>query len=297
MSKSLFMRLTIMGVLLAAGTAHAELRWSPKASSMNHGGMRVQLQLKGKSQVELQTGNHEGNNQRRGKTVFLQDNVGAKLWMITPMLENRPLELDDAHGKLTVPKTGMVSYHALVASRQEDGLHESSLRYVYLRGKPTGRSPAELMAHNKLPLEIVPDPMAREHARFESQSEQNFIVRFKGEPVSDAWVGLISSNGTELEGTTDSEGLVSFILPDDFKNIRAGRRNNKPADFMIRTGYVDGEMLYRTNFTAPYSANPSHWQSSSVGLFMLLFGFVSGIVVMRRAKPATTDKKKEGAVK
>jgi len=57
---------------------------------------------------------------------------------------------------------------------------------------------------------------------------------------------------------------------------------------------VDEERLYRTNFTAPYSVNPSHWKSNTVGLFMLIFGFVSGIVVMRRAKPATTDKKKGG---
>jgi len=152
-----------------------------------------------------------------------------------------------------------------------------------------------MMANNKLPLEIVPDPMAREHGRFYSQNENDVIVRFNGKPVSDAWVGFISSNGSELEATSDSEGRVTFTLPDDFKNVRTGRSNNKAADFMLRTGYVDEGVLYRTNFSAPYSVNPSHWQSSSVGLFMLLFGFVSGIVVMRRVKPATTDKKKGGA--
>ena len=295
MSRSLYLSLMAMGVFLAAGTAYAELRWSPKASSMNHGGHKVQLQLQGKGQVELQPGGHGGHSPRRGKTVYLQDNAGAKLWMITPTLENRTLELDDEHGKLKVPSTGMVSYHALVATRQEDNLHESSLRYVYLRGKPTGRSPAELMANNKLPLEIVPDPMAREHGRFYSQEEKSFIVRFNGKPVSDAWVGLVSSNGSTLEASTDAEGRVSFVLPDDFKNVRAGRSKNKPADFLLRTGYVDEGVLYRTNFSAPYSVNPSHWKFSSVGLFMLVFGFVSGIVVMRRSKPVTNDKKKGGA--
>ncbi len=284
-----------VGVFLLSGTSHAELRWSPKAASMNHGGMRVQLQLQGKGHTELQPGGHGGHNPRRGKTLYLQDNAGASLWMITPTLESRPLELDDEHGKLKVPSTGMVSYHALVATRQEEGLHESSLRYVYLRGKPTGRSPAEMMANNKLPLEIVPDPMAREHGRFHSQNEQEFIVRFKGKPLGDAWVGLISSNGSELEAITDAEGRVSFTLPDDFTNVRTGRSNNKPADFMLRTGYVDDGVLYRTNFSAPYSVNPSHWKSDTVGLFMLLFGFVSGIVVIRRAKPETSEKKKGGA--
>lgn len=295
MFRSLFLSLTAMGVFLCSGTAHAELRWSPKASSMNHGWMPVQLQLKGTGQVKLQTSGHGGHNPRRGKTVYLQDSTGAKLWMITPTLETRTLELEDERGKLKVPSTGMDNYHALVASREEGGLHESSLRYVSLRGKPSGRSPAEMMANNKLPLEIVPDPMAREHGRFLSQKENDFIIRFKGKPVSDVWVGLSTSNGSELEATSDAEGRVSFTLPDDFKNIQSGRRKNKPAELTLRTGYVDGEMLYRTNFTTPYSVNPSHWKSNSVGLFMLVFGFVSGIVVMRRSKSATTDKKKGGA--
>ncbi len=295
MSRSLFLSLMAMGVSLVGGNAHAELRWSPKASSMGHAGHMVQLQLQGTGQVELQPGGHGGHNPRRGKTVFLQDHAGAKLWMITPTLEERPLALDDEQGKLKIPATGMVSYHALLATRQEEGLHESSLRYVYLRGKPTGRSPAELMANNKLPLEIVPDPMAREHGRFYGQEEKSFIVRYKGKPLSNAWVGLVSSNGSNLEANTDAEGRVSFVLPDDFKNVRTGRSNNKPGDFLLRTGHVDEGVLYRTNFSAPYSVNPSHWQSSSVGLFMLVFGFASGIVVMRRAKPATDDKKNGGA--
>lgn len=287
--------LAVMGVLLLSATAHAELRWSAKASSMNHSGMHVQLQLQGKGQVELQPGGHASHNSRRGNTMYLQDSAGATLWMLTPTLERRTLELDDESGKLSVPSTGLVSYHALVASRQEGNLHESSLHYIYLRGKPTEHSPAELMANNKLPLEIVPDPMAREHGRFYSQNEHDFIVRFNGKPVSDAWVGLVSTNGTELEATSDAEGRVSFTLPDDFTNVRTGASNNRPAEFMLRTGYVAGEMLYRTNFTAPYSVNPSHWESKNVGLFMLLAGFVSGIVVMRRDKPASQEKNKGSA--
>jgi hypothetical protein len=295
MSKLNFISMTAMGVLLLSGSAYAELRWSTKAAAMNHSGMRVQLQLQGKGQVELQPGGHAGHTQSRGKSMFLQDSAGAKLWMITPTLESRPLELDDKSGKLSVPSTGMVSYHALVASRQEGGLHESSLHYIYLNGKPTDTSPAELMAYSKLPLEIVPDPMAREHGRFYSQNEHDFVVRFNAKPVSDAWVGLVSSNGSELEATSDAEGRVSFTLPDDFINVRTGASNNRPAEFMLRTGYVDGEMLYRTNFTAPYSVNPSHWESSRVGLFMLLAGFVSGIVVMRRGKPASKEENKRSA--
>jgi len=283
MSKFNLITFTAVGLLIMSGASQAEMRWSTKASAMKHG-PQVKMQHK------PEAGGH--SNMRRSKTLFLQDSADAKLWMVTPTIEERPLKLEDDSGKLKVPSTGMGSYHALVASRQEDTLHESALRYEYLRGKPTGRSPAELMANNKLPLEIVPDPMAREHWRFYSQNEHAFIVRFKGEPVSGAWVGLTSSNKSEMEATSDADGRVTFTLPDDFKNIRPGRSKNRPAEFLIRTGYVDGDMLYRTNFSAPYSVNPSHWKSDTVGLFMLLSGFAVGLVVMRRGKSATTNNKK-----
>jgi hypothetical protein len=283
MSKHLISILVATGLLLAGSPLHAELRWSAKEKAMDHGAM---------SGGQHQGGGHSGHNMRRGKTVYLQDSKGAKLWMITPKLESRVLELTDEKGKLEIPSTGMVSYHALVASRQEEGLHESSLRYEYLRGKPTGRSPAELMANEKLPLEIVPDPMAREHWRFYSQNDHAFVVRFQGEPKSGVWVGLASSNGSSLEATSDAEGRVVFTLPDDFSNVRTGRSNNRPAEFTVRAGLTNEGTLYRSNFTAPYSVNPSHWKSTNVGLFMLLAGFVTGIVVMRKGRPENNNKKK-----
>ena len=85
---------------------------------------------------------------------------------------------------------------------------------------------------------------------------------------------------------------MQFILPDDFSNVRTGRQNNRPAEFIVRTGLTHQGMLYRTNFTAPYSVNPSHWKSTNVGLFMLVAGFVAGIVVMRKGGSGNNDKKK-----
>jgi hypothetical protein len=293
MSKFFILTTTTLGLLLMSGITQAELRWSTKAASMAHGAQSaVQGKPAGMMQHKPQGSGANDHSRSREKILFLQDSAGARLWMIEPTLTSRPLELADNSGKLIVPSTGNDNYHALVATRQEERLHESALRYEYLRGKPSGHSPAELMANNKLPLEIVPDPMAREHGRFYSQNEHAFIVRFKGNPVSGAWVGLSSSNKTEMEATSDSEGRVVFTLPDDFQNVRTGRNNNRPAEFMIRTGYVaedsEGKMLYRTNFTAPYSVNPSHWQSNSVGLFMLLSGFAVGLVVMRRGKTTSS---------
>jgi len=75
---------------------------------------------------------------------------------------------------------------------------------------------------------------------------------------------------------------VSFILPDDFKEVKPGRRANKAQEFILRTVHITDNITYKTNFSAPYSVNPSHWQSNSGGILALSIGFISGIVIMRR---------------
>ena len=274
-----------LGLLLNFSVVHSELRWSAKEKAMDHGAMSGGGQHQG--------GGHGGHNMRRGKTVYLQDAEGATLNMITPTLETKELVLEEK-GLLKIPSTGNDNYHGLVAVREDGTLHESSLRYVYMRGKPSGHSPSELMANNKLPLEIVPDPLIRGHRRYMSNYEHDFIVRFKGAPLSNIWVGLSSSNGSSLEATTDAEGRVSFVLPDDFKRVVAGRRNNPPGEFIVRTGHTSDGTLYRTNFTYAYYADPSHWQSTNVGLFMLFAGFITGIVLMRKGNGVSQNNSKTG---
>jgi hypothetical protein len=276
-----------LGLLLNMDSAQSELRWSAKPASMNHAAMP----MSGAGRQQQPGGGHN-HNPRRGTSVYLQDAKGASLHMLTPTLELKELTVEDDQGQLKVPSTGMDNYHGLVAMRIEEGLHESALRYVYMRGKPSGRSPAELMANEKLLLEIVPDPLIRGHWRYMSNDEHAFIVRFNGKPLKDVWVGLATSNGSTLEATSDASGRVSFVLPDDFKRVVAGRRNNPPGEFIVRAGYSNDGTLYRTNFTHAYSTDPSHWQSTNVGVFMLIAGFVTGIVLMRKGSGTVTSNKK-----
>ncbi|QKQ25759.1 hypothetical protein [Candidatus Reidiella endopervernicosa] len=212
--------------------------------------------------------------------LYLDDSEAAELQMWSSTLQLS--ELEQLEGKVELTKTGIDNYHAVLATRSSQTLHESALRYRYMRGKPSGHSPSELTALTKTPLEIVPDPLPREHWRYTGNQTANFTITFNGEPLAGAWVGLTSSNGTTLESTSDAEGSVSFPVPDDFSRVMPGHSNNPKGEFIVRTGHVDNGRLYRTNLTADYRVDPGHWQSNGVALFMLGGGFAAGLLVTRR---------------
>ena len=261
--------LILSGILCISLLSHAELLWNPKPA------------------VKQQSGQHEqhaghGQSRNREKAFYLQDQKNVTVNYIDPSLKTLPLNSADNSNKFILPNSGMDNYHALVAERKGDALHESSLRYVYMCGKPSGYSPDNLISNHKLPLEIVPQPMIREHWRFYTNNRHTFQILFNEKPLLDTWVILETNNGSKFDSKTDAQGKVSFVLPDDFKDIKPGRRANKPQDFLLRTVHIADNITYKTNFSAPYSVNPSHWQSNTGGVLALSIGFISGLVIMRR---------------
>ncbi len=275
--------LVILGVLGISHFCAAELLWSPKPIE------------KQKSTQQEQHAGH-GQQGRREKAFYLQDQKNVTVNYIDPSLKVLPLSSADKSSKFILPDSGMDNYHALVAERKGEALHESSLRYVYMRGKPSGYSPDDLISNHKLPLEIVPQPMIREHWRYYTNNKHSFQVLFNEKPLIDTWVILQTTNGSKFDAKTDVEGKVSFILPDDFKDVKPGRRANKPQEFLLRTVHIADNITYKTNFSSKYSVNPSHWQSNSGGVLALSIGFISGLVIMRRHNKNNPQKKKKKPV-
>lgn len=284
--KSTSQLIVLLAVLSTSHLTRAELLWSPKPTEKQSSAQTID---------EHARHQHGQGGRTQEKTFYLADNQNASVKYINPALKTVLLNPQDQTNKYIVPKSGLDNYHALVAERSTDTLHESSLRYFSMRGKPSGTSPGNLIKQHKLPLEIVPQPMIREHWRFYTNNKQSFQILFDNKPVVNSWVVLKTSNGTTLDSKTDSNGNVNFMLPDDFKNIKAGRRANKPEEFMLRTTYTANNISYKTNFTAPYSVNPSHWKSNSGGLLALSIGFISGIVIMRRHNNNTKSTAKNKA--
>ncbi len=279
----------VLFILIGLGMSHlsyAELLWTPKP---------VKKEVKSAKPADVHAGHQQ--HRSREKAFYLQDNKNTNVRYITPALKVLTLIHQEQSDKYVLPDSGMDNYHALVAERKTDTSHESSLRYAYMRGKPSGHSPENLVTNYKLPLEIVPEPMIREHLRFYSSIKHSYKVLFEKKPLIDTWVILKTSNGSTIDSKTDSQGKVTFSLPEDFQNIKPGRRANKPAEFILRTVHIANNITYKTNFSAPYSVNPSHWKSNSGGILALSVGFISGIVVMRRHNKKTNKNMKKKKVK
>lgn len=203
----------------------------------------------------------------------------ARLWK--PDLSK--IGLQAQQGTYRVHPTGMDNYHALVAERRPAAnTLEAAIRFVYLRGKPSGNSPSLLTTAVKTPLDIVPAPLPREHRRYQANHDAVFVLRFKGQPLANAPVALTTANGSHLPLVTDRIGALRFTLPDDFPETKPGRENNRPAEFVLQAETERDGRTYRTSLSGQYHVDPVHWRSFELGMMVLGAGFVTGLVVNRR---------------
>jgi hypothetical protein len=231
---------------------------------------------------------HGHGHSQRGKQIHLSNAEGARIQFWKPDLETLPLEVK--HGAVAIPSTGVDNYHALVAIRDWGDLHESLIRYEYLRGKPSGESPSKLLNAEKSPFELVPAPLPREHQHYESGTKQGFIVRFQGKPLPNAQVNLETSNGSQATAASDAQGRITLRLPDDFPDVKPGEEDKRQASFTLSAETSNGETHYRTQLVADYRVNPGHWQSFELGLLFVGLGLISGGLIGRMGLPDSGKK-------
>ena len=276
MRRSLFYSLLLMMIFIS-GQLQAALSWTahiPESSKVK--------------KAEKKSGEHNHNARNKGKSFFLQDSIDAKAEIWLPTLEHRPLDVSET-GIVKVTGTGFDNYHLLYARRQLEGHDEMALRYQYMRGKPSGESPRLLVGHGKGALEIKPSPLTREHRRYQSGDTAMFSLTLNNEQLKLQPVILTTSNETKIYLQTDNKGQLAVTLPEDFNNIKSGRRNNRPAEFTLRSSITRNDTKYQTTLNADYHVNPSHWQSRAGGGLTILFGFIGGLMVLRHVRSRETD--------
>lgn len=212
-----------------------------------------------------------------GKVFTLTGFENSRVTQIMPDLSIKPLASNQQ--QIQFKSMGKDNYHALVASRNNHGVEETAIRYVYGRGKPTGHSPKELTELAKSTLEIVPDPIPREHWHYKAGHEAAFIVRYQQQPLAAVEISLSTSLGSIVSANTDSQGHVVFTLPDDYKVEKPGRRENKPAELLVHVKHQDQDQRYATWLSADYEANPQQWKSTQMGVFVAAGGFIFGTIL------------------
>jgi len=83
-----------------------------------------------------------GHHRGMGKVFTLTGFENSTVTQITPDLTLKNLKPNQKH--IPFKSMGKDNYHALVATRNNNGVEETAIRYIYGRGKPTGHSPEEL---------------------------------------------------------------------------------------------------------------------------------------------------------
>jgi len=210
----------------------------------------------------------------------------------------RQLPLDMAGAKLDKPASG--GFHWLSAS-EELGGRVLVASTVYSFGERGAKDPTAMFMLQKHNLEIIPQPYPREHSRYRADENWKFLIRFNGQPLSGKTVVLETQNGTKSEFVSDAQGVVSVLLPDDFKSEpekkeaaerpRGMMMGMQGVDFVLGTEHAEGEKSYLTAFNGSYGKNAYDKRSMAMGLGFTLLGMVGAVPLLRqrKAEPKSGD--------
>lgn len=188
------------------------------------------------------------------------------------------------------PKVG--NYHWVVARQEAEGeVRVASTAWYF--GNP-GPAPTELLTQPKHELEIVPQPLPREHSSYREAEEWRFQVRWNGAPLAKQTVTLETEFGSRSSYVSDELGTVVVLFPRDFREKKgkpAGEEammGPRRAKFVLGTEHeVDGKR-YLTAFNFTYSPDPGRTRSLGWGAAFGVLGMVAALPLLRR-RAATAD--------
>jgi hypothetical protein len=233
----------------------------------------------------VKTASKHGGHGKGESAMFalMNTETNAHAYLILPDLSEQNLTFK--RNTLMLPKPSIGGYYAMVAKGYDMNETFSAIRYLSLQGRPAKVSPTLLTALPKSALEIVPDPLHREHDRYTASKSYRFLLHFQGKPLANTAVTLETHDTVAHTYTTDQAGAFSIALPNDFKNVKVGRSENKPSEFLLSTQHRFGEHLYKSTLSMPYSLNPNDfWQSQSYGAGAIFIGFLGGLFLYGRTK-------------
>lgn len=226
---------------------------------------------------------HAGHSFRKVKKFELNNfnpKATTEVYYLLPKLVKKALTLQN--GLVSLPKTAIDNYHALVVIQKDANTIRSSVRYIYSRGRPSKISPTKITAYEKSALEIEPILLPKEHNEYEGSNRYNFKVRFHGKPLVHQSVELLTSNKSKDLLQTDENGEFSLTLPNDFTNVVMKKRRNKAAEFVLKTSYIHEDVKHTNTFAMPYYVNASdYWEDIPAGVLVLFLGLVLGLYLFR----------------
>ncbi|MDO8891290.1 MAG: hypothetical protein Q7V00_05550 [Sulfurimicrobium sp.] len=194
-----------------------------------------------------------------------------------------------------LPKLG--NYYWVAARQEKDGeVIVASTPYYF--GEP-GPAPTRLLLEQKYELEIIPQPLPREHGAWRESEKWQFLLRFNGQPLANKALRMETEFGTRTAFTSDGKGMVTVLFPRDFKPAEKtpgqGGHSHGPrrAKFVLAAEHDDGGKHYLTSFNYTYSADPDRNRDLLAGLGFGVFGMLLAAPLLRRKKAENNKSTKE----
>ena len=206
-----------------------------------------------------------------------------------------PVDPSGTRIEAVTPKIG--NYH-WVSAREEAAGAVTVATTTYPFGNP-GEAPTRMLLQKKNELEIIPQPLPREHGAWRESEKWDFLLRFNGQPLANKTVKMETEFGTRTAFVSDEKGRVTVLFPRDFKPAEkkpeAGGHDHGPrrAKFVLAAEHDDGGRHYLTAFNYTYSADAERGKSLLAGVAFGVFGMLLAAPLLRRKKVENNNNVKE----
>lgn len=229
-----------------------------------------------------ETASHHGHG--RGAKQFVLHNATTEqqpdVELIHSDLVRETHRLDG--NRLKLRPTGKNNYHLLLATAKGQRYEYAAARYLYFNGRPVDTSPTDLLAAPQASLVLIPDPLPREHWKYESQKSYWYRATFNGAPLANQPVLATTTFGSTEILHTDAFGVLEVHIPDDFPEVVPAKRATPPGELKLFISLERGGVDYQFSLSSRYHASAKHWKSASAGALVLGLGMFAGFVVNRR---------------
>lgn len=202
-----------------------------------------------------------------------------------------PVGETGARIEAAAPKVG--NYHWVIAREESAGLVRVASTVWYFSNP--GDSPAALLKERRHELEIIPEPLPREHGAYRESEKWRFLVRHEGVPQAGHKVTLETEFGTRMSFVTDTAGYATILFPRDFRPAKEGREAGghgpRRAKFVLATEKEEPGRRYVTAFNYTYGQDADRNRSLGWGAFFGVVGMAAAAPLLRRRAPKSQEEK------
>lgn len=208
-------------------------------------------------------------------TVYAPDGPAERLRV------DYPVQAEGTRIASAAPDVG--NYHWVIARAESDAeVRVASTAWYF--GNP-GPSPVRLLQAVKHELEIVPEPLPREHGAYRESEKWRFLVRFQGASVAGQTVVLETEFGSRSTFVTGADGYATVLFPRDHRPVEGGAAQGhgpRRAKFVLTAEREQDGRRYLTSFNFQYGADADRDRSLNWGAAFGLLGMVAAVPLLRR---------------